>query len=106
MKRKGEDKPVIAYGAAKFNPTGKHELSSPTSALSKRCSEHYSIVFVDEFRTTKCCNKCGNELKEMKREGREIRGLRCCRSSNCLKSHLVSRDLNAALNILTCYLSG
>jgi hypothetical protein len=106
MKEKGEDTPVIAYGAAKFNPTSKNELSSPTTALSKRCSEHYSMIFIDEFRTTKCCHRCGDELKGMKREGREIRGLRCCRSSNCLKAQLVSRDLNAALNILACYHAG
>lgn len=106
MQSKGEEKPVIAYGAAKFNPTAKNELSSPTSALSKRCAEHYPIVFVDEFRTTKCCHGCGCELKGVKRNGYEVRGLRCCSSSNCLKTRLVSRDLNAALNILACYRAG
>lgn len=106
MWKTGEENPIIAYGAAKFNATSKYELSAPTTTLSKRCAEHYPVVFIDEFRTTKCCYRCGSELNVMQRDGREIRGLRCCSSSNCLKTRLISRDQNAALNILACYRAG
>ena len=44
---------TIAYGAAKFNPTSKNELSAPTTYLSKKCSQHNPVKFVDEFNTTK-----------------------------------------------------
>ena len=102
---------VIAYGAAKISPTGRGEVSVPTTSLAHKCMKKFCTVLVDEFRTSKCCRRCKEELCVLKREAdgaaREIRGLRCCRSSNCRKTHyLVSRDLNAALNILDCYVAG
>ena len=59
---KGKKQPVIAFGAAKFNPTGKHELSAPTTSISKRCSKFYKTYLVDEYNTTKICNKCHKRL--------------------------------------------
>lgn len=88
MRKRGEEKPVIAYGAAKFNPNSKSELSAPTTFLSKRCAKHYPTIYVDEYNTTKVCH----------------RGLRWCSSTKCRT--LVNRDLNAALNILRCFRSG
>lgn len=107
MKKDGET-PVIAYGAAKFNPTNKNELSAPTTSLSRKCSKHYITKMEDEFRTSKMCSSCGEELKVIKREVegkvREVRGLRWCGSTKCRK--FVNRDLNAAVNILKCFLAG
>lgn len=109
MRKKGEEKPVIAYGAAKFNPNSKSELSAPTTFLSKRCSKHYPTIYVDEYNTTKVCHGCDEKLcpiLKMTREEkkREIRGLRWCSSTKCRT--LMNRDLNAALNILRCFRSG
>ena len=103
MKKKGEKEPTIAYGAAKFAPNGKGELSAPTTFLAKKCAKKFKIKFVDEFRTTKCCADCESELKLMKRGSLDIRGLKCCRSSKCFKFPLKSRDKNAGKNILICY---
>ena len=100
----GEVKPVIAYGAAKFNPTSKNELSAPTTYVSKRCAKHFPIIFVDEYNTTKVCHCCDQRLCPVMKDGREIRGLRWCRST---KRHtFLNRDMNAALNILRCFKSG
>jgi transposase len=109
MRKRGEEKPVIAYGAAKFNPNSKSELSAPTTFLSKRCAKHYPTIYVDEYNTTKVCHGCDEKLCPiLKRTGedekREIRGLRWCSSTKCRT--LVNRDLNAALNILRCFRSG
>ena len=125
---KDSEKPVIAYGAAKFNPNSTSELSAPTTSLSKKCSTFYPTVMVDEFRTTKICYKCDCQLHPVSRKAsgykyetikgvnidlklkknviidREIRGLRWCSSTKCRKFY--NRDLNAALNILRCYKSG
>ena len=97
---------VVAYGAAKFNPTGKGEQAVPTTQVSKACKRHLRTEFVDEYRTTKVCCGCDAELQSVKaleeREGRRIRGLRRCCSTECRNSQLKNRDANAALNIRRC----
>lgn len=104
----GEVKPVIAYGAAKFNPTNKNELSAPTTYLSKRCFKFYPTIMIDEYNTTKVCADCECGLSKVAKmvEGklREVRGLRWCCSTNCRT--FKDRDLNAAVNILRCFHSG
>ena len=100
---KGEKDPIIAYGAAKFNPTGKGEVAGPTTFLAKKCAKKFKIKFIDEFRTTKCCYDCESELKPMKRGMYDNRGLKCCDSSKCSKFRLKSRDQNSGKNIIRCY---
>lgn len=113
MKGKDQPTPVIAYGSAKFNPNSKNELSAPTTSLSKKCGTFYPTIMVDEFRTTKICYNCDCQLHPVgyNKKGedgsvsyREIRGLRWCSSTKCRK--FKNRDMNAALNILRCYLAG
>lgn len=99
----GPEKPIIAYGAAKFNPNNKNELSAPTTYLSKRCAIHYPTVFVDEYNTTKVCSCCDSKLSPVVIDGQERRGLRWCCSTKCRTFR--NRDLNAALNILRCFKS-
>ena len=128
MNPKGSIKPVIAYGAAKFNPTSTSELSAPTCSLSKKCATFYPTAMVDEFRTTKICYNCDCQLHPVAKqvevvkttifpnkflklkvektqlEDREIRGLRWCSSTKCRT--FKNRDMNAALNILRCFKAG
>ena len=99
----GEESPTIAYGAARFNPNNKNELSAPTTYLSKRCEKHHPTVFVDEFNTTKVCSHCNEKLYSVAIDGKEKRGLRWCCSTKCRSFR--NRDLNAALNILRCFKS-
>jgi hypothetical protein len=99
----GKEKPTIAYGAAKFNPNNKNELSAPTTYLSKRCAIHFPTVFVDEYNTTKVCSCCDSKLCPVVIDGQERRGLRWCCSTKCRT--FLNRDLNAALNILRCFKS-
>ena len=105
---KGSPKPKIAYGSAKFNSTGKGEVAVPTTAMYKACSRYYWIDLVDEFRTTMCCAECGEQLHKVATKNeddnlRDVRGLRWCGSTKCRK--FLSRDKNAALNILACFVS-
>jgi len=65
---KEKKKVVIAYGAAKFNPTGKGERAGPTSWLSKQFSKKVKTVFIDEFNTTKKCCDCKKTLCAVKDE--------------------------------------
>jgi len=52
---------TVAYGSAKFAPTGPGELAVPTTDAFKRCSKHFKIKLIDEFRTSKMCSCCGEE---------------------------------------------
>ena len=94
---------IIAYGSAKFAPTGPGELAVPTSSAFKRCSKHFKIKLIDEFRTSKMCNSCEGELTKLFIRDEEIRGFRQCCSIVCQRK-LVGRDSNAAKNIRDCYL--
>ena len=106
LHRKGEQKPIIAYGAAAFGPTGRREVSVPTIAFAKASERHYETRYVNEDYSTKMCSFCGNEthkvMVKVEGESREVRGLRWC-STKCRK--LLNRDENAALNILRCFVS-
>ena len=98
MKGKGEIEPVIAYGNARFPSTGRRgERPVPVRWIRRRFENHYRVVDVDEYRTTKCCNDCGSELDVLRRientgkepdetcrlktRKSEVRGLKFCRSS-------------------------
>jgi hypothetical protein len=103
----GESKPNIFYGAAKFSPNSKNELSAPTSFMSSSCARHFRLEYVDEYCTSKICARCDHVLSpvaisDMQGRVRQVRGLRRCNSNVCARASLVDRDLNAALNILRC----
>ena len=93
---------VVAYGAAKFAPGSKGELSVPTSRAYKECVQRFRCVLVDEFRTTMVHAGDGSVLKQVwsKRKKAAVRGLMWCGSTN--NGKFVDRDLNAALNIRRC----
>ena len=90
----------LAYGSAKFNPTGKGEVAVPTTQMFKECSYRFPIVLVDEYLTTKIHCETNTVLQKVQVKG----------ESSCLRGLLwsqptckfVSRDKNAALNILRC----
>lgn len=94
---------VIAYGAATVHPTGKGESTVPVKYVLKVCQRHYTTVMVNEHLTTKVHNVCHQRLHPVSRESEQyaIRGL--CWCPTCTK--FVSRDGNAARNILRVYRS-
>ena len=106
----GEVKPVIAYGAAKFNPNGKNELSAPTTSVSRTCSNHFPVAMVDEFLTSQVCPCCDTKLSPIIQivDGQvsQVRGLRRCCSSVCSGVSYKNRDQVGALNIMRCFQAG
>lgn len=92
---------IIAYGAAKFAPGGKNEISVPTERAFKEATKHFTVVPVDEFRTTKVYNVTDVILESVKSQktGSTVRGLLWNRSP---MGKFLDRDLNAALNIRRC----
>eukprot|EP00960_Hanusia_phi_P059891 764319-Hanusia_phi.AAC.2 len=101
--QKGERKPIIAYGDGDFPCTGRNENPVPVKWIKEQCKRRYKTVEIDEFLTTRCCNQCGQHLGDFRREGNLVRGLKWCASHQCSKTRFVSRDVNAAMNILLCF---
>lgn len=92
-----EKKPVIAFGAAKFNPNGKNELSAPTTFVSKTCARFFYTKMVDEYNTSKICPCCNSRIQKVIKkleDGsiREVRGLRRCCSTVCSQVSFKNRD--------------
>ncbi|PNH02916.1 hypothetical protein TSOC_011071 [Tetrabaena socialis] len=102
---------IIGYGAAKFAPGGKGELSVPTCGVFKACRARFPTHLVDEFRSTKVYHADDSILQgvaERRWKGdrmKTVRGLLWCGSTNETKSKFVNRDFNGAMNIRRCFLS-
>ena len=101
FKVEGQPEPVIAYGAASFNPTGKGEMSVPVKYVYKKCCQRYKTEKEDERYTTKMHYKCRGRMWKVEVDHRRTRGL--CWCPTCHK--LVSRDNNASQNIMESYKS-
>lgn len=87
---------IIAFGSAKFAPTGKGEVAVPTSRAFKECNYRFPIKLIDEFRTSKICYFDDSILTRVQYKDSNtkscLRGLLWCSSPN--NSKFVSRDLN------------
>ena len=96
-------KPIIAYGAASVNPTGKGELSVPVKHVYNKCCQRFRTEKENEDYTTKMHVKCRQITTPVMntKTNLVIRGLRWCPTCR----ELVSRDRNACKNIATSFLS-
>ena len=111
MHKKGERKPVIAYGKGGFASHGRGEVSVPTQYVKDKCSKYFETVEVDEYRTSCVCPCCDNLLCKVTKkiqsadgacQVREVRGLRRCSSTVCSQVSFKNRDSVGARNILRC----
>jgi len=71
--------------------------------LRRAISKKYDVALVDEFRTSKLCNRCHGELKNYRRIHRLL--VCQCKSDGLESKNItfINRDINACMNIL--YLS-
>lgn len=97
----GELRPIIAYGGARMNPTGKGELSVPVKYVFDRCRNKYETQIEDESFSTAMHHECQKRTSSVMdgESRRTIRGLRWCET--CRK--LVHRDRNACFNIAASF---
>ena len=98
---------TVFWGDASINSSMKGTKSAPTTRQLVRARLHLKkIALVDEFRTSKVCHCCDEQIYAVKRRAwvdgkrrtQEVRGLRWCSTSR----KFVDRDLNAAVNMLRC----
>lgn len=96
---------TLAYGSARFAPGGKGEVSVPTTRAFKEAQSRFRVVVVDEFRTSQVYHGDESQLQKVGRASsggvEVVRGLLWCGSTSDI-GKFVSRDKNAAINILRC----
>ena len=107
----------MAFGAANACSTGFGHAPAPQERLRRRLEKiHGARVFlVDEFRTSQVCCKCHEQLEKVTlsrcKRGKIVQfqphGLRRCATCHNDKGAPLycHRDVNAAQNILSCFLS-
>ena len=113
----GQPGTLVAFGAANACSTGFGYAPAPQERLRRRLEKiHGARVFlVDEFRTSQVCCKCHEQLEKVTlskcKRGKIVQfqphGLRRCGTCHNDKGAPLycHRDVNAAQNILSCFLS-
>jgi hypothetical protein len=100
----GEDV-VLAYGNWNRVHQMKGLIPSPTCGIKRKLCQHFTVIDVPEYNTTKTCCKCQQptmdkweERKRLCKNGQWVcvRGIRRCQNEEC--GVIMNRD-NAAINI-------
>jgi len=108
---------LVAFGAANSCSTGFGYAPAPQARLRRRLEKIHGayVCLIDEFRTSKCCCSCRQQLKAgvassvdiygQTHHRKEIHGVRYCESCRNDKGakQFWHRDYNAAVNIFSCY---
>jgi hypothetical protein len=96
----------IAYGDWSRATQMKHFIPTKGIGLRKLIAKRFKTISINEFRTSKLCCKCHEELCHMKvqkgdQNKKVFRCLICkgCESLESKQTTFVTRDLNSALNI-------
>ena len=92
---------TLAWGDGSFGPTSKGHNSAPNKKLRKQLSRYFKIHLINEYNTSKktsCCETDNVLGLKTKRYRRRTTVLRC---NSCMT--LLSRDANAAFNILKVF---
>jgi hypothetical protein len=68
---RGDETPLIAYGAATFASGGRGERSVPVKGIRRLIRQTYPTVLVDEYNTSKMCLTCHVPLQHVKVRARQ-----------------------------------
>jgi hypothetical protein len=99
-----QEKVVVGYGDASLNHNMKGTSPMTSSRFLKALKGRAVVIMTSEFRTSKLCCSCFQEMKGelmTDEEGNRSRsfGLRRCDNSDCICS-LWDRDDNASINMI------
>ena len=97
---------VIAYGDWSRSSQMKYFMPTMGVGLRRLVAKRFQTVTVNEFRTSKLCCRCNDELCHLrvKKDNKSKKVFRClvcngCASSESKQPVFVTRDLNSAKNI-------
>lgn len=94
---------VMVYGAASWTPGAIHaKIAAPCTSVYRHCAEWVKrhggrMVMADEYYTSQKSPFSHNRLKDYYINGRMQRGLKCDRSSHCLRLFLAGHLSSCAL---------
>ena len=96
---------LISYGNWNNSKQMKHIIPSMGIGMRKLINKRFNSVLFDEFKTSKLCCCCKNELKNYKCDNKKMhRILICssCKSNGCESKNItfINRDINGCKNIL------
>jgi hypothetical protein len=92
---------LICYGNWSNDKQMKYIMPTQGVGLRRIIGKKYNVVLVNEFRTSKLCNKCNCELVNYKRLHRVLICHGCKSSgSESKNSTFMNRDMNACMNML------
>jgi hypothetical protein len=98
---------VIAYGDWSRSSQMKHFIPTKGIGLRNLISKRFQTISINEFRTSKLCCHCHQELchLKVKQDAKNKKVFRCLVCNECVRSEskqpvFVTRDLNSAKNIL------
>ena len=95
---------VIAFGDWSERTQKKYSMPSKSVGMRKLLSRNFDLVLVNEFRTSKLCNRCSSELVNHRFEDErpKHRLLTCSGRCGAIRERgiaFITRDLNSAINI-------
>ncbi|KAI3657448.1 hypothetical protein MP638_002260 [Amoeboaphelidium occidentale] len=93
----GAEDVVIAYGGGGFSHNSRGHPPTPNKHLFLELKRRTRCRLVPEFRTSKLCSKCDNELVQS-----DIWTIKSCNNNNCRTRW--NRDVNGARNIRRVFL--
>ena len=73
----------------------------PVLELKNELKKWCPVVDVDEFRTSKLCNKCHHDTSKVKFNGEKINSVLRCNNNEC--GIIIDRDINGAKNIFMVF---
>ena len=107
---KGKKNMLIGFGDfSQKDRLGSGTVSAPIQKLKVNLKKYCSVIEIDEYKTSKTCNKCHKEIclyrnrlkknKDAKSKLRTIYSVIRCKNNECSLS-CMNRDINASKNIL------
>ena len=97
---------IISYGNWNNSKQMKHISPTMGNGLKKVIEKKFNLLMLDEYKTSKLCSCCYNELENYKCDNKKLhRLLICskCKSDGCESKNItfINRDINACQNMLT-----
>ena len=100
-----KDDILLFYGDWSNNKQMKYIMPTKGVGLRRIIKKKFDVVLIDEFRTSKLCSKCYNELSNYKHIHRLLVCQGCNKSNGSESKNVtfMNRDMNACMNMI--YLS-